>query len=193
MDGLKTLSFAMTFGLGVLAAPAFAQTDYENLGKHLSEEELAGWNIDVLTDGQGLPPGEGTVAEGKLLYQTQCLACHGANLEGGALGPALVGGEGSLTTDKPVKTIGSYWPYATTIFDYIRRAMPFQTPKSLSNEEVYGVTAYLLHKNNILPETATVGAENLASIKMPNRNNFYIDNRPDVKAAQCMEECLPAK
>lgn len=182
---------AAALGLGMLG-PAFAQTGDKNLGRHLSKTELAGWNIDVLTDGTGLPPGRGTVSQGEKVYQTQCLACHGANLEGG-LGPALAGGVGSLTTDKPLKTIGSYWPYATTLFDYIRRSMPFQAPQSLSNEDVYSVTAYLLHKNNILPATATVSAKNLAAVKMPNRDNFYVDDRPDVKATRCMKDCVPKK
>ena len=102
----------------------------------------------------------------------------------------MAGGVGSLTSDKPLKTIGSYWPYSTTLFDYIRRAMPFQAPQSLSNEDVYSVTAYLLHKNDILPATATLGADNLASIKMPNRGNFYVDDRPDVKVDRCMTDCL---
>jgi cytochrome c len=121
-----------------------------------------------------------------------CVACHGVKLEGG-LGPALAGGVGSLTTDKPLKTIGSYWPYATTLFDYIRRAMPFQAPQSMSNDDVYGVTAYLLHKNGILPANATVDAASLAKVKMPNRDNFYVDDRPDVKAGRCMKDCLSKK
>ncbi|WP_241082668.1 c-type cytochrome [Achromobacter xylosoxidans] len=175
--------------VSALIAPAFGQSSSEGLGRHLTKEELAGWNIDILPDGTGLPPGQGTVLQGQAVYQAQCLACHGANLEGG-LGPALAGGVGSLTTDKPLKTIGSYWPYSTTLFDYIRRAMPFQAPQSLSNEDVYSATAYLLHKNDILPATATLGADNLATIKMPNRGNFYIDDRPDVKVDRCMKDCL---
>jgi len=123
-----------------------------------------------------------------------CVACHGVKLEGG-LGPALAGGVGSLTTDKPLKTIGSYWPYATTLFDYnyIRRAMPFQAPQSMSNDDVYSVTAYLLNKNGILPANATVDASNLAKVKMPNRDNFYVDDRPDVKGVRCMKDCLSKK
>jgi mono/diheme cytochrome c family protein len=191
MAALKLLAVTAALGFGMLV-PASAQTGDKNLGRHLSDKELAGWNIDVFADGKGLPPGRGTVAEGAKVYQAQCVACHGANLEGG-MGPALVGGVGSLTTDKPVKTIGSYWPYATTLFDYIRRAMPFQAPQSLSNDEVYSVTAYLLNKNGILPATATVGANNLAAVKMPNRDNFYVDDRPDVKPVRCMKDCVSKK
>lgn len=185
----RNVILAAILGLGILS-PAMAQEEgFENLGSHLSEEELAGWSINVFIDGTGLPTGEGTVAQGQEVYQTRCVACHGINLEGG-VGPALAGGVDSLTTDKPLKTIGSYWPYATTLFDYIRRTMPFEAPQSLSNEEVYGVTAYLLHMNDILPETATVNADNLASIEMPNHGNFYVDDRPDVQATRCMENCL---
>lgn len=187
----KAIAVAVALGLGLLA-PAFGQTGDKSLGRHLSKKELAGWNIDVFADGKGLPPGRGTVAQGEKVYQAQCVACHGVKLEGG-MGPALAGGVGSLTTGKPLKTIGSYWPYAPTLFDYIRRAMPFQAPQSMSNEEVYSVTAYLLHKNDILPATATVGADNLADIKMPNRDSFYVDDRPDVKATRCMKDCIPKK
>ncbi|MFW7347395.1 MAG: c-type cytochrome [Pigmentiphaga sp.] len=181
-------------GIGFCAAlvPAASQAGYENLGRHLSKEELAGWDIDVSIDGKGLPRGKGTVSQGEKVYQAMCVACHGVKLEGG-LGPALAGGVGSLTTDKPLKTIGSYWPYATTLFDYIRRAMPFQAPQSMSNDDVYGVTAYLLHKNGILPANATVDAASLAKVKMPNRDNFYVDDRPDVKAGRCMKDCLSKK
>jgi cytochrome c len=189
--GVRKGIVTAALGLGMLM-PAFAQTGDKNLGRHLTKAELAGWNIDVSGDGTGLPPGQGTVTQGEKVYQTQCLACHGVNLEGG-LGPALAGGVGSLTTAKPLKTIGSYWPYAPTLFDYIRRSMPFQAPQSLSDEEVYSVTAYLLHKNDILPATATVNAKTLAAVKMPNRDNFYVDDRPDVKATRCMKDCAPKK
>lgn len=160
-----------------------------NLGRIASPEEIAGWNIDVFPDGTGLPPGAGTVAKGETIYQNQCLACHGAKLEGG-LGPALVGGEGTLTTEKPLKTVGSYWPYASTLFDYIRRAMPFQAPQSLSNEEVYSVAGYILHANGLMKADATVDARSLIAVQMPNRNGFYVDNRPDAKTPRCMQHCI---
>src|SRR5690606_21736872 len=101
-----------------------------------------------------------------------------------------VGGQGTLASDKPVKTIGRYWPYATTEFDYVRRSMPFQSPQSLSNDDVYSVTAYLLSKNDIVPADATLDAKKLAAIKMPNRDNFYVDDRPDTKNERCMADCL---
>lgn len=185
----RNVILAAILGFGLLSPAVGQEEGFENLGRHLGEEELAGWSINVFIDGTGLPAGEGTVAQGQEVYQARCVVCHGANLEGG-IGPALAGGMESLTTDAPLKTIGSYWPYATTLFDYIRRTMPFEAPQSLSNEEVYSVTAYLLHRNDILPETATVSADNLADIEMPNRDNFYVDDRPDVQATRCMENCL---
>lgn len=177
--------------LACAAIPLAAGAADPSLGRIVTDKELAGWNIDVFPDGKGLPPGKGTVALGEKVYQAQCVACHGAKLEGG-LGPALVGGKDSLKSDKPVKTVGSYWPYATTLFDYIRRSMPFQAPQSLSNEDVYSVTGYVLHANGLLPADATVDAKSLTAVKMPNRNGFYVDDRPDAKNPRCMKDCLSA-
>jgi cytochrome c len=173
----------------LLCAQLSAYAESMGLGTTATPKEIAGWDIDVSPGGTGLPPGSGTVAHGEQVYRTTCMACHGSNLQGG-YGPPLKGGEGSLVTQKPLKTIGSYWPYATTVFDYIRRAMPFQAPQSLTNEEVYSVTAYLLHMNGILPENATLDASSLKAIRMPNRNGFYLDDRPDVKDKRCMQRCL---
>jgi cytochrome c len=190
MGALESSSLVL---LGALACATAAVADpakgYESLGRPLGESQLAGWNIDVAPDGTGLPPGQGTVAAGEKIYKAQCVACHGAKLEGGT-GPALAGGQGSLATAKPLKTIGSYWPYATTVFDYVRRAMPFQAPQSLSNDDVYSITAYLLHANGIVPEDATMDAKSLPAVKMPNRDGFYRDDRPDSKAVRCMAHCL---
>jgi len=162
-----------------------------NLGRLAAPQEVAAWNIDVFPDGAGYPPGKGSVAAGARLYQTACLACHGVNLEGGGpgLGPALAGGQGSLATEKPLKTIGSYWPYASTVFDYVRRTMPFQAPQSLSSDEVYSLTAYILNRNGILPEDAEVDAAALARVRMPNAAGFYVDDRPDAQNPRCMRDC----
>lgn len=167
---------------------AWAQSRY-GIGTPATDAQIAGWNIEIAPDGKNLPPGSGTVARGKSVYEQSCLACHGAKLEGG-LGPALAGGSGSLTSAKPLKTVGSYWPYATTLFDYIRRAMPFQAPQSLSNDEVYAVTGYLLHENKLLDANATVDAATLRSVKMPNRDGFFVDDRPDAKNVACYHDCL---
>ena len=188
MDGLKLIrGFSATL-LICSVAPLTTWAVDLNLGRAASAAEVAGWNIDVLPDGTGLPPGKGSVSQGKTVYQNKCLACHGAKMEGG-IGPALVGGEGSLTTEKPLKTVGSYWPYSSTLFDYIRRAMPFQAPQSLSNEDVYSVTGYILQANGLMKEDASVDASSLIAVKMPNRNGFYVDNRPDAKNTRCMQNC----
>ena len=175
---------ALTGSLALAAGPANL-----SLGREATPAEIAGWNIDVFPDGKGLPPGKGTVAKGERVYQAQCLACHGAKLEGG-IGPALVGGQGSLATEKPMKTVGSYWPYASTLFDYVRRAMPFQAPQSLSNEDVYSVSGYILHVNGLMAANASVDAKSLVAVKMPNRDGFYVDNRPDASNPRCMQHCL---
>jgi mono/diheme cytochrome c family protein len=142
-----------------------------NLGREVRPEEIAAWDISIPPDGSGLPPGGGTAAEGGVVYKAKCAGCHGVE---GTGGPAdrLVGGIGTLASKKPVKTVGSYWPYATTLFDYIRRAMPFNAPQSLSNDEVYAVSAYLLFLNSIISQEARMDAKTVPQVKMPNRDGF---------------------
>ena len=161
-------------------AVSSAEEGRYGLGKKISERDVAGWNIDVRPDGAGLPPGRGSVAEGKEIYLAKCSACHGDNGEGTPM-DRLVGGQGTLATDKPVKTIGSYWPYATTLFDYVRRTMPFTGPQTLGNDEVYALTAYLLSLNGIVAKDAVLDAKTLPRVEMPNRKSFVPDPRPDVK------------
>ena len=159
-----------------LASPVFAQQS-PNLGKSISPEDLASWDISIGPDGAGLPSGSGTVKQGEAVFAAKCQACHG---EKGAGRPndRLVGGQGSLAGDKPpIKTVGSYWPYATTLFDYIRRAMPFNESKSLTNDEVYGVVAYLLNLNGVIPEGDTMNAQSLPKVAMPNRDGFITFTR----------------
>jgi len=155
----------------VLTSPAFAQQS-PNLGKPISPEDLVSWDISIGPDGTGLPPGSGTVQQGEAVFAAKCQACHGAK-GAGQPNDRLVGGQGSLPGDKaPVKTIGSYWPYATTLFDYIRRAMPLNESKALTNDEVYGVVAYLLNLNGIIAEGETMNAQSLPKVAMPNREGF---------------------
>jgi S-disulfanyl-L-cysteine oxidoreductase SoxD len=157
--------------LAVLSLTAQVHADNDRFGRPATAAEVKLWNIDVLSDGRGLPDGSGSVAQGKKLFADHCMACHGPGGEGG-IKDRLVGGIGSLATDHPIKTVGSYWPYATTVYDYIRRAMPYQAPGSLSNSDYYALVAYLLNRNGLLPDDATLDKQSLPKIKMPNRDGF---------------------
>src|SRR5271168_1651606 len=161
----------------VVAAPA---DESYGIGRVATPEEIAGWNIDVAPDGAGLPPGHGGVSEGHAIFDEKCAACHGAHGEGKPM-DRLVGGFGTIFDAKSERTVGSFWPYATTLFDFVRRAMPFTTPQSLSPDETYALVAYVLYLNHIVPQDAVLDARTLPKIKMPNRNGFTSpDPRPDV-------------
>ncbi len=166
------------FAVLLIAVPLSAQGPSYGLGRTPTADEIKSWDIAISPDGKELPPGSGTAAEGSRIYMANCAACHGKT---GKEGPndVLVGGQGTLNTKKPVRTIGSYWPYATTVWDYINRSMPFNKPGSLSANEVYAVTAYLLSLNGIIPNDEVMNAKTLPQIKMPNRNGFIGDPRPD--------------
>jgi cytochrome c len=168
---VPALVFTLAASCFMLAAPAPAQQG-PKLGKPISAEDLAPWDISIGPDGAGLPQGSGTVKDGEATFAAKCQPCHGAK-GAGTPNDRLVGGQGSLTGDKPpVKTVGSYWPYATTLFDYIRRAMPLPESKSLTSDEVYGVVAYLLNLNGVVPDDATMNAQTLPKVTMPNREGF---------------------
>jgi S-disulfanyl-L-cysteine oxidoreductase SoxD len=157
-------------------------------GQLATEQEIAAVAIAIPADGKGLPAGKGDYAKGKQVYETACAACHGANLMGVANLPdmpagaalRLIGGRGTLTSQKPIPTVESYWPYATALFDYIRRAMPFQAPGSLSNDEIYAVSAYILGEAKIIDKATVLDAQSLPKVQMPNRDGFIPDPRPEV-------------
>lgn len=168
-----------------------------HLGRAATSEEIAAWDIDIRPDGTGLPEGRGTVAEGEEVFTDFCAVCHGDFGEGRDRWPVLAGGQDSLTAERPVKTIGSYWPYLSTVYDYVRRAMPFGDARSLSDDEVYAITAYLLYLNDVVTdEEFELSKENFTSIRLPNEENFFMDDRAgeahyQAKGEPCMTDCKP--
>lgn len=161
--------------LGGIAASAVAQ-EGPRLGVPATPEQVAGWDVSVGPDGAGLPPGSGTASAGKAVYEAKCVACHGVD-GAGKPNDQLVGGQGTMRDAAPVRTIGSYWPYATTLFDYVRRAMPYVTPHSLTADETYALTAYLLALNGVIAESDVMNATTLPNVVMPNRDNFDVAYR----------------
>jgi len=191
----STLASLLLLSLNVQAGE---RTGKYLLAEKISSEALQSWEISIFPDGKNLPEGKGDHKTGKVLYDNQCMACHGENGKGGikldpyrgAVETLVKDANDTLTSDNPKKNIGTYWQYAPLIFDYIRRTMPYQAPKSLSNDEVYALTAYLLAENGIIPKDTVLTENNLAKIKMPNLNGFICDNRVDTKTAPCMKKCL---
>jgi S-disulfanyl-L-cysteine oxidoreductase SoxD len=168
----------------VCALPAYAQVQtHYGFGTAATSPDLAKY-FAIAPDGAGLPPGSGTAAEGAKVYAENCSACHGAQLQGnpakGIGGDKLIGGRGTLASANPVKTVESYWPYATTLFDYVKRAMPFSSPGSLTDDQVYSVVAYVLSQGHVIKPTETMNARTLPRVKMPNRNGFIPDPRPEL-------------
>jgi S-disulfanyl-L-cysteine oxidoreductase SoxD len=161
-------------------AVALANGSSSGIGRMPTQTELTARMISVAPDGTGLPLARGSAREGRAIYDAQCAACHGARGEGIGDYPPLVGGSETLTTDQPLYTVGSYWPYATTVWDYINRAMPYQAAGTLKPEEVYAVTAYVLYLNGIVRESQMLDAKTLPRVRMPNRDGFIDDPRPDV-------------
>lgn len=198
---LAVLGCAATGGMSVKTAngipmgatgphPVQPLPDKPRFGQAISEADIASWNIDIRApDGKGLPPGRGTVAQGSSIYQSKCIACHGADAKGGAMYGTMVGGIGSFTGSPRILTPGSMYPYAPILFDYIRRAMPMDSPQSLTTNEIYAVSAYLLSLNGLLPADGAVDQTSLPKIMMPNRNGFVVDDRPDSEAVRCMSNC----
>ena len=161
----------------LLCTAVSAQADTPNLGRPIAPGDVAPWDISIPPDGTVLPPGSGTVAQGEAVYTATCQKCHGEKGVGKPNDP-LVGGQGTLAAPAvAIKTVGSFWPYATTLFDYIRRAMPVTAPKSLTDDQVYAVSAYILHLNGIINENDTMTAQTLPAVRMPNRDGFVVFTR----------------
>lgn len=188
------MSFALAGVLATTAACAGDELKY-GFGVKPTTKEIAGWDIDIRPDGKGLPVGSGTYEEGEEIFQEQCAQCHGEFADGGGgRYPPLVGGSPEdlsqeANPGQPEKTIGSYWPYASTVFDYIKRAMPFGDAQSLTDDQVYALTGFLMTENDLHDEDQPMDAKALMAIKMPNEGGFFDDPRPDVKNVHCMKDC----
>jgi len=198
MLGLVKFLFLVMISLSI-SFSSHAENRKYNIGKLATKTEVAGWDIDVRPDGVGAPKGSGNAIDGEEIYVNRCAACHGDFGEGVDRWPVLVGGDGTLASHDPEKTTGSYWPYASTIFDYVYRSMPFGEAQTLTHDETYKLVAYLLNMNEIIDEDFVLSDENIGKIKMPNASGFLLpDPRPDVtkyKDGQpCMKNCdVPLK
>jgi len=183
---------SLLLAVSTLHADTFGDPPTSGFGQPIAEPDLALWDIDIQTPtGKGLPAGEGTVAHGKEVFAERCAACHGETAEGGPMFGTMVGGIGTMDQNPRVLTPASMYPYAPILFDYVRRAMPLDAPQSLTNEEVYSVVGYIYQLNGLLAEDAKIDAQTLTAMKMPNRDAFIVDDRPDTKAERCMTECKP--
>ena len=198
MLGLVKFLFLLMISLSISFSSHAEKRKY-NIGKLATKTEIAGWDIDVRPDGVGAPKGSGNAIDGEEIYVNRCAACHGDFGEGVDRWPVLVGGDGTLASHDPEKTTGSYWPYASTIFDYVYRSMPFGEAQTLTHDETYKLVAYLLNMNEIIDEDFVLSDKNIGKIKMPNASGFLLpDPRPDVtkyKDGQpCMKNCdVPLK
>ncbi len=175
--GVVSVAILFTMTLPSVAADSEFFATF-GLGRPATPTDIHPWDIDISPNGKGLPSGQGTVKEGGMIYTNSCAPCHGPTGIEGPM-PTLIGGIGTLNTDQPLKTVGSYWPFATTLFDYIYRAMPFNAPQSLAPQQVYAVVAWILFRNGIIEESTILNAQTLPTITMPNHKGFVGDARPD--------------
>ena len=195
------MRFSSLVGAGIclmLACPVLAQTpSYKNVGSTPTKQEIEAWDISIGPDGKGLPPGQGSAKDGAPIFAAKCAVCHGDQGQGGKIGPRVVGGIAdtqTLNTLRPVRSVGGYWPYATTVWDFIRRAMPRDQSGTLTPNEVYALTAWILYKSNIIQEGDVLDAKALPKVQMPNRNGFVPANFtdiPDEKKRGCKQGLCP--
>jgi cytochrome c len=195
------MQFSKLLAVGIIlmaANVALAQAPaYSKIGRAPTKEEISAWDISIGPDGKGLPEGHGTSKEGAAIFAEKCAVCHGSEGQGGKIGPRVVGGIAdteTLTTLKPVRTVGGYWPYATSVWDFIRRAMPRGQSGTLTPNEVYAVTAFILYKSNIIQEGDVLDQKTLPKVQMPNRNGFVparYEDIPDEHKRGCKQGICP--
>ena len=188
-------SVKLTLGLVALLGASSAYADLSTIGREATAEEVHAWDHDVRPDGLGLPEGSGSVLDGEEVYLEKCASCHGDFAEGAGRWPVLAGGIGTLKSNDPNKTIGSYWPYLSTVWDYINEAMPFGDARSLEPDQIYGIVAYLMYSNDLVDEDFVLSKENFLETEMPNADGFYMDDRDEVEVPlfsteACMSNCL---
>jgi cytochrome c len=193
---LQSILWPLVAGMLLLSsAAAWAQApNYKGVGRAPTQDEIRAWDDAIGPAGKELPPGSGNAKDGAEIFATKCALCHGPGGEGSTLGPRLVGGKGTLKSAQPVLTVGSYWPFATTIYDYVRRAMPRGQEGSLQPDELYSLTAFLLFKNDIIKETDVIDAQTLPKVQMPNRNGFIpqqLEDIHDIKKRGCRRGHCP--
>jgi len=193
----KYLEIALIAGISLCLTAGPGVAEEYGLGRPALPEEIAAWDVNVMPDGTGLPEGSGDVWTGDEVFGTYCASCHGDFAEGVGNWPSLTGGQGTLDRADPVKTVGSYWPYLSTVWDYVNRSMPYGYAQSLNADEVYAITAYILYSNGIVEDDFTLSHENFDEVEMPNADGFIVDDRaeteyPDWRRDPCMEDCKDA-
>ena len=192
MSKFRNLAITSALAGALIAGPALAG-DY-GLGRPATADEIAAWNVDIAPDGTGLPEGSGSVEDGEMIFADYCASCHGDFAEGVDNWPKLAGGDGTLDHEDPLKTVGSYWPYLSTVWDYVHRSMPFGSAQILTDDEVYAITAYILYSNYLVDYDFVLSNENFLEVEMPNADGFFVDDRETAEAhfwkdEPCMENC----